>query len=307
MADTPALKTTFALIVVNYGSSLLLERNLSTINVRDAGGFVVVVDNFTNRQEKDRVANMAAENEWDFLALDSNEGFGGGVNAGAKVAFGRGAESIITLNPDASINSNDLKKLAEIVHAEPDLMVAPTIRTSQGNIWFDGMWLFQESGRVASNRRRKQPRGAKASWITGACFAISRELWQKVGGFDDDYFLYWEDVDLSRRVVRNGGRLSVAKNLTAIHDEGGTQRRAVDSQAKSDLYYYYNIRNRLVFAAKHLSHLKFLSWIAQTPFVSYEILLNGGRRQLLHSVGPWKAYIQGILSGIIFALKIRHR
>lgn len=305
MADTPALKTTFALIVVNYGSSHLLERNLATIDVEHTGGVIVVVDNFTNREELARVDNLASKNRWELLALDTNEGFGRGVNVGAARAFELGAQSLITLNPDATISSTDLEKLAKLVLYDRKKMVAPIIRTSRGDIWFDGMWLFQKSGRVSSSRRPVQPRGPRVPWISGACFALSREMWEKVGGFDDEYFLYWEDVDLSRRVVANGGHLSVNTELSAIHDEGGTQGRTVDSRAKSEIYYYYNIRNRLIFAAKHLNRRELMTWIIQTPLVSYEILLGGGRRQFVESFAPWRAYFRGLFSGLARASWIR--
>lgn len=307
MTDPHVQVPRFALIVVNYGSSLLLKQNLVGINVERVGGFIVVVDNYTTHEERSRVSTLADANNWEFLALDSNVGFGGGVNVGAKVALAHGAQSIISLNPDAAITSMGLRRLAEISYEDPDLMVAPTIRTSRGDIWFDGLWLFQESGRVASNRRPKQPRGRKVPWVTGACFAISREMWQKVRGFDDDYFLYWEDVDLSRRVVAHGGRVAVESSVSAIHDEGGTQGRTVDSRVKSEVYYFYNIRNRLIFAAKHLNRRTLWLWLFQTPLVSYEILLNGGRRQFVCSIAPWRAYTYGIISGIAHVWRLRPR
>jgi GT2 family glycosyltransferase len=40
---------------------------------------------------------------------------------------------------------------------------------------------------------------APFSWLTGACLAVSKQVWQATGGFDPDYFLYWEDVDYSQR------------------------------------------------------------------------------------------------------------
>lgn len=305
MADYHALKPNFALIVVNFGSSSLLELNLATINVLGARGIAVVVDNYTTDEERARVANLAVRNDWKFVPLDSNTGFGGGMNAGAEFALDIGAQSIIALNPDATIAGEALIVLSQAVQDDQSLMIAPEIRTSHGDIWFDGMWLFGSSGRVASNRRSHRPKGPAVPWITGACFAVSRELWQNVDGFDDDYFLYWEDVDLSRRVVAQGGHLRIDAAVTAIHDEGGTQGRDEHSRVKSEIYYFYNIRNRLVFAAKHLNGQELAKWLLQTPLVSYEILLGGGRRQFVQSWSPWRAYFRGILAGMRFVMKSR--
>lgn len=307
VAATSAKTQSFALVVVNYGSSALLELNLARITVAPEHGFIVVVDNYTTMEERTRVARLATDKNWHFLSLDRNEGFGRGVNAGADVALGLGAECIVTLNPDASISTSDLQSLVALVQDDPGLMVAPTIRTSEGDLWFDGMWLYQESGRVASSRRPNPPRGPAVPWITGACFAISREMWIAVDGFDDDFFLYWEDVDLSRRVVAHGGRLAVESSLSAIHDEGGTQGRRIESREKSEIYYFYNIRNRMLFAAKHLNRRGFWGWMLCTPRVSYEILLEGGRRQLLESSAPWRAFALGILHGAVVATKARFK
>lgn len=307
MAKRQALNPSFALIVVNYGSSPLLKRNLANIDVRGAGGLPIVVDNYTTDDERGRVEVLASKNNWEFVALDSNTGFGGGMNAGAEFALSLGAQSIIALNPDAIIEYDSLLVLSQAVHDDLNVMVAPEIRTSKGDIWFDGMWLFHHSGRVASSRRLHPPKGPVLPWITGACFAISGQMWKHLGGFDDDYFLYWEDVDLSRRVISLGGHLEINTAATAIHDEGGTQGRDENSRVKSEIYYFYNIRNRLVFAAKHLRRRALWNWILHTPLVSYEILLGGGRRQFFQSRAPWRAYFRGIGSGVSYVWKTRSR
>lgn len=68
-------------------------------------------------------------------------------------------------------------------------------------------------------------------------------------------------------------------DLVAVHDQGGTQgeRRG---RAKSPLYYHYNIRNRMVFAARLLARRQVARWLLLTPRVAYEVWLHGGRRQL---------------------------
>ena len=149
-------------------------------------------------------------------------------------------------------------------------------------------------------------------WLSGACLLVSRELWGRVGGFDEDYFLYWEDVDLSVRVSRAGGRLVVERTATAVHDEGGTQRldvpgdpldvgssrSGVASRGKSEAYYYYNIRNRLLFAAKHLEPRDRRRWTRTSYAGAKQILLRGGRRQFLRPVKPMRAAIRGSLDGV---------
>jgi GT2 family glycosyltransferase len=129
-------------------------------------------------------------------------------------------------------------------------------------------------------------------------------LWERLGGFDEDYFLYWEDVDLSHRCDLLGGRLIVRADLTAVHDAGGTQDRA-SGRAKSATYYYYNCRNRLVFAAKHLGRRDQLRWLVRTPADARRVLLRGGRRQLAHPGRTVWPALTGSLAGAGWLLRAR--
>lgn len=287
----------FALIVVNYGSSKLLAQNLVDMDLGKHRGCIIVVDNFMSNNERQNVRRLAATENWIVLELDDNLGFGAGVNVGARHAFDNGMVSMAVLNPDAKISTEDLLKLVRATREDPNLMVSPIIRTSSGSLWFAGMDLYTDTGRVASRRRRDLPTGPHEPWLTGACFAISRYLWERVGGFDEDYFLYWEDVDLSRRVIAQEGRLAVLEDAAAVHDEGGTQDIVGKKGTKSEIYYFYNIRNRLVYAAKHMHDDDLKAWMWATPVVSYEILLGGGRRQFLYTLAPLRAYFKGMFLG----------
>ncbi len=115
---------------------------------------------------------------------------------------------------------------------------------------------------------------------------INEAAWSAVGGFDEDYFLYWEDIDFSLRVEDAGGRLILVDDVSAVHDEGGTQGvGSPDKRAKSPTYYFYNIRNRMLLADKLMDDRTVRRWAAVSSTAAREILLRGGRRQLLR---PWK-------------------
>ena len=134
------------------------------------------------------------------------------------------------------------------------------------------------------------------AWVSGACFMVSDQLWTKVGGFDDDYFLYWEDVDLCAKVQAAGGTVGIIRGATAVHDPGQTHT-APGARAKSSTYYYFNIRNRAVFGAKWLSDEGRLQWQRTAPRAAYQVILRGGRRQLLRPFSPLTAAWRGLLDG----------
>ncbi|BDV29516.1 glycosyltransferase family 2 protein [Microbacterium terricola] len=294
-ADAGRERGPWAVVVVNYGSSALLAVNL-TGTAADAGpDIVVVVDNPTTEAERDSVRALAGREHWTVVEPDTNTGFGGGVNRGVEAALAQGATACLVLNPDARIGADAVRRLRAAADADPLALCAPRIRTPSGQIWFAGSDLYLEDGRTRGWGKRPQHPGEAAwEWLTGACLWITAELWRATGGFDEEYFLYWEDVDFSRRVVHAGGRLVMVDEALAVHDEGATHRtRGQSGRSKSETYYYFNIRNRMLFATRHLDADGVRRWRAGVTASAREIILRGGRAQLLTSLAPWRAFVRG--------------
>ncbi|BDZ51944.1 hypothetical protein GCM10025867_41850 [Frondihabitans sucicola] len=276
-----------SIVVVNYGSSDLLAVNLAPLSRAAAGVRVVVVDNFSEAAERQAVIALAAVERWSVVLPERNEGFGGGMNRGVARAAELGAKHHLLLNPDAVVDVDALRRLLDHSREHPDTMAAPRILRPDGSVWFDGSDLYLDDGRIRSRRRRAPGADARIQpWLSGACLVLSDALWQSSGGFDEDYFLYWEDVDLSQRVTAAGGALAVLDDVAIVHAEGGTQKGGglvVSGEAKSLVYYFHNIRNRLLYAAKHLPDDDLVRWRAVSRRVAWEILLQGGRRQFVTS------------------------
>lgn len=285
-----------AIVVVNYGSSGLLARNLVRTAVVAAPAMTVVVDNWSTDVERQEVRQLAEDQGWTLVAPESNLGFGGGVNAAARIAFDRGARDLLVINPDAHIDAFSVRALQEASAPDGLTMLAPVIRDASGKTWFNGADLYVADGATRGQAHRARFADAERwEWLSGACLWIPAEAWALTGGFDEDYFLYWEDVDLSRRLVERGGRLLVVPDAIAVHDEGGTHRdRRQSSRAKSSVYYYYNIRNRMLFAVKHLDRTGVARWRREIGRSAREVLLRGGRRQFLHSLAPIRAGWRGM-------------
>jgi GT2 family glycosyltransferase len=261
-------------VVVNYGSHELLERNLTALDVP-----VVVVDNHRDAAATAAVTTLARRRGWHLRAQPVNLGFGAAVNIGAAEALRLGADVLLVLNPDAVITPEVVEQLRRAALDDPRALVIPRLLRPDGSVWFRGGLVAYDAGGLRPHRGTVPERHEE--WLTGACLAVHRDFWAELGGFDEDYFLYWEDVDLSVRCTRLGGRLVVRDDLTAVHDAGGTQDGA-GGRAKSAVYYYYNCRNRLLFAAKHLAPADRWRWLLRTPVDVRRVLLRGGRRQFRH-------------------------
>ncbi len=295
-----------AIVVVNYASSDLVEANIARTARED--DLVVVVDNFTTSAEAARVKQLCERLRWEAVLVPVNAGFGEGVNLGVERAVEQGATELLIINPDASLPAAGVEKLHQAVIADPRALVGPLITTSAGQSWSSGTTdLRLVDGTMRSTRRRgpgDEVGRDVLPWLTGACLAASVDLWRRAGGFDPDYFLYWEDADLARRIVAAGGHLETATEVTAVHDEGQTHRKRERTRAKSTTYYRYNIRNRFVYAAKWLNHTDRARWVLRTPTAVRDVLLQGGRRQLLKPE-PWEAAIRGVVGGVLRSRQVR--
>lgn len=272
--------STTAVVVVSYGSHDLLARNLAPVTA-EGGPRGVVVDNLTTAQEREAVTALADEHGWTTVLPEGNTGFGRGVNLGVERALADGARTVVVLNPDATIARDDLERLVARVEAEPMTMVAPLIVDAEGRPAFEGYAVDLTDGATRSPRAPRVPGHRHEEWLTGACFAVSAQLWRACGGMAEDYFLYWEDVDLSLRVLAAGGALLNDTSVRAVHVQGGTQAEEARETRHSPTYYYWNVRNRLLLGAHWARRGELRRWVLRTPQESWAILMRGGRRQMV--------------------------
>ena len=302
-----------AVIVVNFGSHELIERNIpalleaaSAVGAPAVGPLaagspakaapgrvhVVIVDNHHSAGETAAIAEVCARRGWEIVLNDHNAGFGAAMNAGVDRARSLGCAVYLLINPDATLTPAGVRRLYARVLEHPLTLRSPRIVTGTGARWFDGGTVSIERGttRTSPGSDSSAPRG----WLSGACLMVSEQLWSRVGGFDDRYFLYWEDVDLSWRCVAAGGALAVDRDVVAVHSVGGTQR----GTGKSSSYVYFNCRNRMLFAGTHLLPPERRSWGRLSARYAWAVLGRGGRRALARrSVPLGAAAVRGTLAG----------
>lgn len=307
--ETSRLLARTAVIVVGYNSSELLRTNLARVCQDVPEARYVVVDNFSTAEARESTLALAREHGWSVETPETNTGFGGGINLGAARARADGAVILLLLNPDAVISRENLIRLVSRAQAEPLTLVAPVLTNSEGSVVADRTVVCLADGSMRSPRStRPIPPGGTRPWLSGACLALSARLFEAAGGFDERYFLYWEDVDFCARVLDVGGALMLVRDTTAVHDEGGTQTDPTASdrgRAKSDLYYYYNTRNRLLYAALRLGRAEQRRWAATSAAAAREIVLRGGRRQLLSSRSSVRAAWAGTRDGLRLLRQVR--
>jgi N-acetylglucosaminyl-diphospho-decaprenol L-rhamnosyltransferase len=292
-----------AVVVVNYRSHGLIRDNLAPLALGD-GFRVVLVDNRSTSEEAAAVRSLAAAAGWDAIELETNDGFASGVNAGLRHAFATGCTSAVLLNPDVVVTESTLEALRRHVTTNPTDVVSPVVRSpARAGRGFSVLDLRHGAVRAeAATRLRRGDSSRTERWLPATCLAVHRELLTKTGELADEYFMYWEDIDLCRRCATVGGTLVLRDDLEVYHAELGTQQRATPA-AKSALYYRYNCRNRLVFAARNLARRDVLRWMLWTPVVSWRVLMQGGRRQLVASPRLLWAAVRGSVEGLAVATR----
>jgi N-acetylglucosaminyl-diphospho-decaprenol L-rhamnosyltransferase len=266
-------------VVVNFGSSQLLARNLAGIAWSAAPrAMVIVVDNWSSGAERRAITGLARRHGWELVALDTNLGFGAGVNRGVARALDRGCTHLLLLNPDVTIGAGSLSRLVAFSVDHPKTLVAPTVDRPDGTAWFVHGRLDRRTGLTRSTQGREQL--GPDRWLSGACLVTDREAWDLLGGFDERYFMYWEDVDLSQRLLERGGELAVVPDVRVTHSVRATQRR----RGRSARYGFHMCRNRLRFAVFNLPPADRVRWVRHAPAYMRRAVLGGWRAALRR---PW--------------------
>lgn len=214
MAERPQV----AALLLNWRHADLTQRCLGDLlQVDGVDLHVLVMDNGSGDGSEPALvaaaaAARAAGHRVEFRAFGENLGFTGAMNRGIEWAGERGLPLVLVLNNDLRLPSDFLLPLCTVLRQDPRVVaVGPTVLRPDGRVWAEGGTVafganglrLRNQGRLPASRRH----GPEAvDFVPGACVLFRTAELQAVGGFDDAYFMYWEDVDLCRRLCRRGGR-----------------------------------------------------------------------------------------------------
>lgn len=178
---------------------------------------LIIVDNASRDalvEELPRIAPGAR-----LVRMATNQGFAAGANRGAAEAR---RDLLVLLNPDAVVQPGWSAAIRAPWGGEwaawMALVVMPDgneINTSGGVLHFTG---FGWAGQIGQPIAAAPSRPTEVGFLSGACLAVPRETWLRLGGFPAHFFMYCEDVDLSLRLRLRGGRLAVAPDAVVAHD-----------------------------------------------------------------------------------------
>jgi GT2 family glycosyltransferase len=192
----------------------------------------------------------------------------------------------LILNPDTVASESSIEKLLNTAKQNPDLTVLSCIQVNEKGRECVVSGAFPDLFNLTGFQRTLFGRGKQESgspdeeltvtdWVSGSVILLRRELFQKLRGFDEDFWMYFEDVDLCRRVKNVGGKIAFCRNITIEHNHGGSSRINLKTAA---------ITKTEVHISRHMyisKHKRGLDMVLIQTFLVINNLVSGGIMALL--------------------------
>ena len=226
--------SSISIVIVNFNSGAFLEAAISSLRRLTPSSELIVVDNDSSDTSADF---LSRQSDVRLIQLDQNYGFGAASNIGATKATN---DLILFLNPDAFMPERTLQKMAEYLAAHPESGICGTLlldfqgREQAGSRRHDPT-LLRACGKVARSisplrmlptfDRHDEPLPRTSVYvdaISGACMMVRREVHEQIRGFDEGYFLHFEDLDYCRRAREHGWKIGFLPDAPVFHYQGGS-------------------------------------------------------------------------------------
>jgi N-acetylglucosaminyl-diphospho-decaprenol L-rhamnosyltransferase len=208
-----------------------------------------VIDNVSNDGSLEMLAT-----EFPDVRVVANEvrlGFGANHNQVIRRVVADGsARHVLVLNDDTELGPGSVAKMVASLDADPDLgAVVPTVLDGEGRAAATRLsWPSPRSWLRADRSDVTELPDPEHGWLQGSCLLVRVDALRQVGGFDERFFLFYEDVDLSQRLVRGGWGLGVCPEATVVHHGHAT----VFKDDIVDATFRHGLRSRYLYFEKHL-------------------------------------------------------
>lgn len=252
------------IVVLCFNGEKLVIDCLNSLKKEKA--ITIVVDNNSN----DNSVNFIQENfpRVEIIKNKKNLGFAAGSNIGILHALSKGADAVLLVNQDVVVEENFLDSIlswAEFKRLSG--VIGPVVKHKKNNDFLYDLggkinWLFGFPRHI--NRRKIEMRKPlERDYVSGCCMFIKKSVFNKVGLFDERFFLYFEDDDFCTRAINAGFSVWVEPSIVVYH------KLSTSVGFFSERSVYYFTKSALFFSKKHLSPIKFplvFSWIIALVF-----------------------------------------
>lgn len=240
-------------------------RSIKNLEKNDFELFVIVLDNGSKEFElkEDFISPLPLK----VIKSSENLGFSGGHNLCFNYALANGADYVLVLNNDTTVDKKVVSFLLQTAQKdEKNGIIVPKIYFAKGSEYHKERYKEAELGKVfwyaggrmdwanvlGSNRgvdevdKGQYDNTEETELATGCCMLVKKEVLKTLGGFDDDYFLYYEDNDFCQRAKRAGFKIFYEPKAIIWHENAGS-----GGGSGSPLQDYYITRNRLLIGSRY--------------------------------------------------------
>jgi GT2 family glycosyltransferase len=259
------MKKVFVIILNWNGIKDTLDclKSAKSLNTENFDLKILVVDNASTDDSLERLKEIP---DIETISNKNNMGFAGGNNVGIKYVLKNGADYVVILNNDTVLEKNSLSILIKTASDNPKAgTLSPKIYFEKGYEFHKNKYKPADKGKViwyaggvidwkniyGSGRGVDEVdlglfnKTTETDFATGTCMLLTRTALEKVGMFDEKYFMYYEDTDLSQRMKTNGFEVIYVPNAQIWH------KVAQSSGIGSNLNDYFITRNRMLFGLKY--------------------------------------------------------
>lgn len=242
-------------LVVTYNSSTVLSACLNGLTQgRATNDAIVVVD--SGSADAARLRPIAARHNAELVELKENVGYGSANNRGASEAQ---SPWIAIVNPDVHVTFDDLRQLVDVAERNDLVCIGPRIVNGAGVVQPPIRTELQPPWRHARFAGRTVELGTvEVPAVSGSCFVVRAEEFRSVGGFDESFFMFAEEIDLHSRLRAAGGRVGYCELVTATTEGGGSSE---------------GVASRWSLVERDVSHIRYVrkhfSWIEAAVDFAY--------------------------------------
>ncbi len=284
-----------AVILVNYGQWELTRKCIDSLDrSRGADISITLIDNCSPGPVPEWATSHPGLR---FKRMEENKGFAGGNNEGFGMSLADEAEFTFFLNNDAEVLPETVRNLAGYLSENAGAgITAPAIywASDPERLWGAGgkfvKWKMRFEQVDLPGRKFGPEDGIQVDFVSGCALMIRTDLFSRVDGFREDFFMYYEDADLCRKVLKQGYSVEVLPSETVLHSVASGSGGEL-----SKIAIYFSERNRIILSRDMLSPLMRFTFMVYKSAVllvlTMKFLLWQGP-ELIPCI--WRGYFDGL-------------
>ncbi|MBY0284875.1 MAG: glycosyltransferase family 2 protein [Sphingomonas sp.] len=260
---------------------------------------LIIVDNSSSDDTRNFLSNFSSPFV-DVILNDVNVGFGCACNQAARFSERYSPDRFLFINNDVFLTGDPIVALSESLDSQGGGAISPVIIYADGTqkIWYEGGVFSSLRGIINYHLKQGRVRtsgkfGVARTQFAPACvFLIDRLAFEDVGGFDERFFVYWEDADLCLQLIRRGYSIYLDYEVIVEHVVSATT-----GGARSEFSIVMNCKNHIIFVRKNMGYLSAI-FAASMSIAKWTLRLLTGQETVRNSLLAYRSVLSGLAASV---------